>query len=135
MLENKLKANIPSSIALKALINLKGLYFSLLGKTFYENELRNTIDEEVAEFKSVKVSEARNSFFFKLLFWVPMLIYTLFKYVTYVEPSGWFSVNWRPFIFIILFIVGVCYFIVINSFLKQVNHTSEEWEELFINER
>lgn len=76
VLENKLKTDTSSSIALKALINLKGLYFSLLGKTFYENELRNTIDKEVATFKSVKVSEAKNSFFLKSLFWVPVLIFT-----------------------------------------------------------
>lgn len=88
VLENKLKTDTSSSIALKALINLKGLYFSLLGKTFYENELRNTIDKEVATFKSVKVSEAKNSFFLKSLFWVPVLIFTLFKYINYVEPSG-----------------------------------------------
>lgn len=86
VLENKLKTDTSSSIALKALINLKGLYFSLLGKTFYENELRNTIDKEVATFKSVKVSEAKNSFFLKSLFWVPVLIFTLFKYINYVEP-------------------------------------------------
>lgn len=134
VLENKLKTDTSSSIALKALINLKGLYFSLLGKTFYENELRNTIDEEVVKFKSVKVSEARNSFFLKSLFWVPVLIFTLFKYINYVEPSGWFSFNWKPFIFMILLVLGGCYFIVINYFIKQVNHSSEEWEELFINE-
>lgn len=134
VLENKLKTNTSSSIALKALINLKGLYFSLLGKTFYENELRNTIDGEVAKFKSVKVSEARNSFFLKSLFWVPVLIFTLLKYVNYVEPSGWFSFNWKPFIFMILLVLGGCYLIVINYFIKQVNHSSEEWEELFINE-
>lgn len=134
VLENKLKTDTSSSIALKALINLKGLYFSLLGKTFYENELRNTIDKEVATFKSVKVSEARNSFFLKSLFWVPVLIFTLFKYINYVEPSGWFSFNWKPFIFIILLVFGGCYFIVINIFLKQVRHTSEEWEDMFCNE-
>lgn len=81
VLENKLKTDTSSSIALKALINLKGLYFSLLGKTFYENELRNTIDKEVATFKSVKVSEAKNSFFLKSLFWVPVLIFTLNSYL------------------------------------------------------
>lgn len=134
VLENKLKTDTSSSIALKALINLKGLYFSLLGKTFYENELRNTIDKEVATFKSVKVSEAKNSFFLKSLFWVPVLIFTLFKYINYVEPSGWFSFNWKPFIFIILLVFGGCYFIVINIFLKQVRHTSEEWEDMFCNE-
>lgn len=134
VLENKLKTDTSSSIALKALINLKGLYFSLLGKTFYENELRNTIDKEVATFKSVKVSEAKNSFFLKSLFWVPVLIFTLFKYISYVEPSGWFSFNWKPFIFIILLVFGGCYFIVINIFLKQVRHTSEEWEDMFCNE-
>ena len=134
VLENKLKTDTSSSIVLKALINLKGLYFSLLGKTFYENELRNTIDEEVSKFKTFKVSEARNSFFLKSLFWVPVLIFTLFKYINYVEPSGWFSFNWKPFIFIILLVLGGCYFIVINIFLKQVRHTSEEWEEMYCNE-
>lgn len=134
VLENDMQISASSSIASKALNNLKGLYSSLLGRAFYENELRQTINEKVSKFKAAKVSEARNSFFLKSLFWVPVLIFTLFKYVNYVEPSGWFSFNWKPFIFMILLVLGGCYFIVINIFLKQVRHTSEEWEEMYCNE-
>ena len=40
----------------------------------------------------------------------------------------------EAFFFMILLVLGGCYLIVINYFIKQVNHSSEEWEELFINE-
>lgn len=134
VLENKMQISVSSSIALKALNNLKGLSSSLLGRAFYENELRQTINEEVSKFKAAKVSEARNSFFLKSLFWVPVLIYMLSKYINYVEPEGWFSFSWKPFIFMILIVLGLCYLAVINLFIKKINHTPEEWEEMFCNE-
>ena len=134
VLENKLKTDTSSSIASKALNNLKGLYSSLLGRAFYENELRQTINEEVSKFKAAKVSEARTPFFLKSLFGVPVLIYVLSEYINYVEPDDWFSFSWKPFIFMILVVLGGCYFLVINTFLKKVRHTPDEWEDMFCNE-
>lgn len=134
VLENDMQISASSLIASKALNNLKGLYSSLLGRAFYENELRQTINEEVSKFKAAKVSEARTSFFLKSLFWVPVLVYVLSEYINYVEPDGWFSFSWKPFIFMILVVLGGCYFLVINTFLKKVRHTPDEWEDMFCNE-
>lgn len=45
-----------------------------------------------------------------------------------------FFFSWKPFIFMILVVLGGCYFLVINTFLKKVRHTPDEWEDMFCNE-
>lgn len=113
---------------------LDNLQESLLDKSYYESELRDSFQEETKKYKQLKVKEVKSYFLKRSLICVPLFLYIYYKHSIYVAPEGWFTFSWNP-IYIIMKLAIVIYYVPkLFSFISTLKRDTKEWEAMMRKE-
>lgn len=113
---------------------LNNLQVSLLDKSYYESELRDSFQEETKQYKQAAVKEAKSYFFKRSLICIPLFLYIYYKHSIYVAPEGWFTFSWNP-VYVILKLVIIVYYVPkVFSFISILSRSLKDWEERMRNE-
>lgn len=119
------------SSSIKILDNLQE---SLLDKSYYESELRDSFQEETKQYKQLKVKEAKSYFLKRSLICVPLFLYIYYKHSIYVAPEGWFTFSWNP-IYVIMKLAIIIYYVPkLFSFISTLRRDTKEWEAMMRKE-
>ncbi|MCH5328885.1 MAG: hypothetical protein J1E02_07670 [Coprobacter sp.] len=106
----------------------------LLSKDWYINELRASIQEEVKRYKEEKIGELRSVFIGISFVCVPIILFLLFKWLTYEKPDSFWAFNWGPLYFCGLLVFGISYMSSFIPFFKEMYRSDAEWEALLSKE-
>jgi len=121
-------------IVSNSVILLNDLQNNMIDKSFYELELRNSIQEETKQYKQAALKKAKSYFFKRSLICVPLFLYIYYKYSIYVALEGWFSFSWNPIYIFLMFIIACYYLPKVISFISTINRDNVKWEEMMRKE-
>lgn len=133
ILNKKTDKDVHFIVSLSANI-LNSLQCTLLDKSFYESELRDSFQEETKKYKQLKIKEEKSYFLKRSLICIPLFLYIYYKHSIYIAPEGWFTFSWNP-IYIIMKLVIIIYYVPkLFSFISTLRRDTKEWEEMMRKE-